>query len=102
MPIAHTKHIQGLLNLGSVQPILQDVTSNITGVKCQAGTKRFKDPFIEEFTKGLALLFIYLFFTKEMDNVVDGIVYGALVCGALVCGALVWNPAPPLLRRNIT
>ena len=55
MPIAHTKHIQGLLNLGSEQPILQDVTSNITGVKCQAGTKRFKDPFNEEFAKYIDL-----------------------------------------------
>ena len=36
-------------------------------------------PPVEEVTKGLALVFIYLFFTKEMDSILDGIVYGALV-----------------------
>ena len=36
-------------------------------------------PPVEEITKGLALVFIYLFFNKEFDNILDGIVYGALV-----------------------
>ncbi len=36
-------------------------------------------PFIEEITKGMALLVIWLFFRKEFDNVLDGIVYGAIV-----------------------
>ena len=36
-------------------------------------------PPVEEVTQGLALVFIYLFFHKEFDNILDGIVYGALV-----------------------
>jgi len=36
-------------------------------------------PPVEEVTKGLALVFIYLFFNKELDSILDGIVYGALV-----------------------
>jgi RsiW-degrading membrane proteinase PrsW (M82 family) len=36
-------------------------------------------PFIEEITKGAALWLIYLFFHKEFDNVLDGVIYGALV-----------------------
>ena len=42
-------------------------------------TASLSAPPVEEVTKGLALLFIYLFFTKELDSVLDGIVYGALV-----------------------
>lgn len=36
-------------------------------------------PLIEELTKGLAVLLIFLFFRKEFDNVLDGIIYGATV-----------------------
>ena len=42
-------------------------------------TASFSAPFIEEITKGLALVAIFLFFKKEFDNVLDGIVYGAVV-----------------------
>ena len=42
-------------------------------------TASFSAPFIEEVTKGAALLVIYLFFKKDFDNVMDGIVYGAVV-----------------------
>lgn len=42
-------------------------------------TASLSAPPVEEITKGLALLFIYLFFTKELDSILDGIVYGALV-----------------------
>lgn len=36
-------------------------------------------PFIEELTKGLALVAIYLFFWRDFDNVLDGVLYGAWV-----------------------
>jgi protease PrsW len=36
-------------------------------------------PFVEETSKGLALLFIFWFMRFELNDVVDGIVYGALV-----------------------
>jgi protease PrsW len=36
-------------------------------------------PFIEELSKGMAVLFIFLLFREEFDNVLDGILYGALV-----------------------
>lgn len=36
-------------------------------------------PLAEETTKGIALLGLLLFFRKEFDNVLDGIVYGALI-----------------------
>lgn len=36
-------------------------------------------PIIEEIAKGMALLILALFFSKEFDGVLDGIVYGALI-----------------------
>jgi RsiW-degrading membrane proteinase PrsW (M82 family) len=36
-------------------------------------------PFIEEFFKGIALLVLLWFFRREFDNVLDGLVYGALI-----------------------
>jgi RsiW-degrading membrane proteinase PrsW (M82 family) len=42
-------------------------------------TASLSAPPVEETTKGLALLFIWLFFKKDFDNVLDGIIYGALV-----------------------
>jgi RsiW-degrading membrane proteinase PrsW (M82 family) len=39
----------------------------------------FGAPLIEESCKGLALLAILLFYRHELDNVLDGIVYGAVV-----------------------
>ncbi len=36
-------------------------------------------PVIEETFKGLALVAILLFFRRELDNVLDGLVYGALI-----------------------
>lgn len=42
-------------------------------------TASFSAPPAEEITKGVALALIYLFFRKDFDNVLDGIIYGALV-----------------------
>lgn len=36
-------------------------------------------PLTEEFTKGLALLFVFLVFRRHLDSLVDGVVYGSLV-----------------------
>lgn len=36
-------------------------------------------PVVEEVSKGVALLAILLFYRHELDNVLDGIVYGALI-----------------------
>jgi RsiW-degrading membrane proteinase PrsW (M82 family) len=36
-------------------------------------------PIFEEITKGAAIVAIYLFFRSHFDNVLDGIVYGAMV-----------------------
>lgn len=42
-------------------------------------TTSISAPFVEEATKGFALVALYLFFWREFDNVLDGVVYGALV-----------------------
>lgn len=42
-------------------------------------TASISAPFAEELTKGFALVVLYLFFRRELDTVLDGIVYGALV-----------------------
>ncbi len=39
----------------------------------------FSAPFIEEATKGLAVLLVFLFLRREFDGVLDGIVYAGLV-----------------------
>jgi RsiW-degrading membrane proteinase PrsW (M82 family) len=36
-------------------------------------------PLVEELTKGLAVFLLFLFFHREFDDVLDGIVYGATV-----------------------
>jgi hypothetical protein len=36
-------------------------------------------PFAEELTKGSALLLLFLLFRRDFDNVLDGILYGALI-----------------------
>jgi RsiW-degrading membrane proteinase PrsW (M82 family) len=41
-------------------------------------TASFSAPFIEELTKAAAVFAIFLFFKKDFDNVLDGIVYGAV------------------------
>lgn len=36
-------------------------------------------PFIEEITKGLALLVLFVVFIREFDNLLDGILYGGMI-----------------------
>jgi len=66
----------GLLN--TINGIFFQSMATDTSVANQM-TASLSAPPVEEITKGLALLFIYLFFTKELDSILDGIVYGALV-----------------------
>ncbi len=42
-------------------------------------TASLSAPFIEELTKGVAVMFLFLLFRRDFDNVLDGIIYGALV-----------------------
>lgn len=42
-------------------------------------TASISAPLVEETTKGFALVVLYLFFWRDFDNVLDGVVYGALV-----------------------
>ncbi len=57
------------------------VTAAMTGdtMVAQALTASFSAPFIEELSKGAAVLLIFLLFRFEFDDVLDGIIYGALV-----------------------
>lgn len=57
------------------------VTAEVVGdtMVAQALTASFSAPFIEELSKGMAVLFIFLLFREEFDGVLDGILYGALV-----------------------
>jgi protease PrsW len=42
-------------------------------------TASLSAPPVEEITKGAALVVLYLFFRSHFDNVLDGIVYGAMI-----------------------
>ena len=54
------------------------VAAGLFGGAGQQLTASFSAPFIEELTKGAAVLAIFLFFKRDFDNVLDGIVYGAV------------------------
>ncbi len=64
-----------------VNTLFGSIAQGIIGDAAVSGqlTASISAPFIEELTKGAALLVIYLFFRKDFDNVMDGIVYGAIV-----------------------
>lgn len=49
------------------------------GLVSSVGTYGITPPLTEETVKGLAVLGIFLLYRREFDNVLDGIVYGALV-----------------------
>ena len=57
-----------------------DVFTALTRDPQMAGqlTASLSAPFFEELTKGFALVLIYVMFPKHFDNVLDGVVYGAL------------------------
>ncbi len=61
-------------------------TATGVGLYALTGSKTFTEfgvgsivaPFVEESLKGLAVLIVFLFFRKEFDSVMDGIVYAAI------------------------
>jgi RsiW-degrading membrane proteinase PrsW (M82 family) len=57
------------------------VAMNVVGNEAIAGqlTASFSAPFIEELTKGVAVMFLFMLFKRDFDNVLDGMLYGALV-----------------------
>jgi RsiW-degrading membrane proteinase PrsW (M82 family) len=55
-----------------ISQFVEPVTASLIGAAVIA-------PFIEEVFKGLALLLLVLFFRKEFDSPLDGIIYGGLV-----------------------
>ena len=44
----------------------------------EIGTASIVAPIIEEGLKGLAVLVVFIFFYKEFDSILDGIVYGSI------------------------
>ncbi len=42
-------------------------------------TRSVSAPIVEELAKGSAMLVLYLFFRKEFDTILDGVIYGALL-----------------------
>lgn len=68
--------ISGEVNSGVAQ-----LAFNMTGDAFVADflAASFSAPFIEELTKGFAVLLLFALFNKEFDNVLDGIVYGAII-----------------------
>jgi RsiW-degrading membrane proteinase PrsW (M82 family) len=55
-----------------ISQFIEPVTASLIGAAVIA-------PFVEEVFKGLALLLLVLFFRKEFDSPLDGIIYGGLV-----------------------
>lgn len=55
-----------------ISQFVEPVTASLIGAAVIA-------PFVEEVFKGLALLLLVLFFRKEFDSPLDGIIYGGLV-----------------------
>ena len=68
--------ISGEVNSGVAQ-----LTYNMTGDPFISDfmTASFSAPFIEEITKGFAVLLLFMCFRKEFDNVLDGVIYGAII-----------------------
>lgn len=66
---------------GCVNTFFGAVATEVTGNMALGNqlAASFSAPFIEELTKGTAVLVIFALFRKEFDNVLDGILYGALV-----------------------
>jgi protease PrsW len=65
-----------ILSLASRVPLQALITSEGVLRIAEAGLVA---PIVEEAVKGIILVFLFLAFRREFDNVLDGIVYGALV-----------------------
>ncbi len=57
------------------------VLYGLTGSEVVSGllTASFSAPLIEELSKGAAMVVLYVLFRNHLDNVLDGVVYGALI-----------------------
>lgn len=66
---------------GIANTLFGAVSGAVTGDALVAGqlTASISAPLVEEITKGCALVAFYLFFRQHFDNVLDGVIYGALV-----------------------
>ncbi|MDG1481439.1 MAG: PrsW family intramembrane metalloprotease [Myxococcota bacterium] len=66
---------------GEVNSGVANLAFNLTGDPFIADfmAASFSAPFIEEITKGFAVLLLFTLFHKEFDNVLDGIIYGAII-----------------------
>ncbi len=66
---------------GVVNDLFGMAATSAVGDAAVAGqlTASFSAPFIEELTKGTAVLALFIVFRREFDNVLDGVLYGALV-----------------------
>jgi len=64
-----------------VNSVFQALATALTGDAALAGyaTAAMSAPFIEELSKGAGVLGIFLVFRDEFDDVLDGLLYGALV-----------------------
>jgi protease PrsW len=77
--------IWGAVTATAVSGIFNSVSLHIFGAVTPSEaaaaqlTASFSAPFIEELSKGLALGMLYLFFHKEFDGVLDGLIYGAII-----------------------
>jgi hypothetical protein len=66
---------------GITNVMFQGVAYELTGHEWLASrfTASFSAPLIEELTKGIALAGIFVVFRHEFDNLIDGLLYGALI-----------------------
>ena len=66
---------------GIANTVFQGLATSVTGEDMLAGylTASISAPLVEEFTKGIALVAIFIVFGHEFDNALDGVVYGAMV-----------------------
>ncbi len=66
---------------GEVNSSFAMVMHDITGDAGIASflTASFSAPFVEELTKGAAVMLMFFLFRREFDNVLDGVIYGAII-----------------------
>lgn len=61
------------------ESILQVPLGDLSASGAELVSSSLLAPLVEELTKGLAVLLIFLLFRNEFDNVLDGIIYGATI-----------------------
>jgi len=66
---------------GIVNTLVGEIAMAVTGSPSASDfmSASISAPFIEELTKGMALVVLVGMFYKEFDNVLDGVIYGAIV-----------------------